>query len=48
MRLPFDRVEDLVANIATIFQGFTLTEMYAMTTTEIVEWHERARVRSEA
>lgn len=36
-----------MANIAVVL-GFTLTEMSAMSLTELMEWHERARERSGA
>lgn len=36
-----------MADIAVVL-GFTLTEMSAMSLSELVEWHERARVRSGA
>lgn len=36
-----------MADISTIF-GFTLTELSAMSLSELVQWRERARVRSGA
>lgn len=36
-----------MANIAVVL-GFTLTEMSAMSLTELMEWHERAHARSGA
>ena len=36
-----------MADIAAVL-GFSLTEMSALSVTELAEWHERARVRSGA
>jgi hypothetical protein len=43
----FDHVEDLMADVSMIFQGFTLTEMSAMSIDDLKAWRERARIRSE-
>lgn len=37
-----------MANTAMVFTGFSLTEMDRMDPDELLEWQERARVRSES
>jgi len=36
-----------MANIVAILPGISLTEMYAMSLSELMAWHRRARARSE-
>ena len=46
VKLP-RHVEDAMADIAVVFSGWTPDVMSRMSVEELVQWHERARVRYE-
>jgi hypothetical protein len=44
----FNQVEDVMANILSVFSGgISLLDMSMMSIEELQDWHERAKVRNE-